>query len=147
MKQFEQEHQEAFGCSPDPYGNPDNGNGYYAEKLTYKQWYDFNNGQRAHYNFLETFTPLAVMHFICAINLPFLAMICGFGCVLGKILYSVGYMSGGPQGRIAGALIVDVALLTVFVGACISLHRWSSEDNKMYMRTFPISQNYIQKVF
>ncbi len=28
------------------------GNGKYAQKLTYQQWYDFNSAQRAHYNFL-----------------------------------------------------------------------------------------------
>lgn len=32
---------------------PDMGNGRYAQKLTDAQWEDFNNHQRAHYNYVE----------------------------------------------------------------------------------------------
>ena len=43
MEQFNQEHQEAFGTDAPVGGHPDDGNGYYAAKLSYAQWYDFNN--------------------------------------------------------------------------------------------------------
>ena len=43
MAQFNQEHQEAFGRDAPLGGIPDDGNGYYADKLQYKDWYDFNN--------------------------------------------------------------------------------------------------------
>ena len=69
MKQFDAEHQEAFG--PDTKapkgGHPDDGNGFYSQKLSYKDWYDFQNIQRAHYNFLETVIPVAIMTSITAI--------------------------------------------------------------------------------
>ena len=49
MKQFEAEHKAAFGAnSPRSTlgrgGFPDSGNGFYSEKLSYKDWFDFNNG-------------------------------------------------------------------------------------------------------
>ena len=34
-------------------GYPDNGSGRYSKELSYKGWYDLNNGQRVHYNFVE----------------------------------------------------------------------------------------------
>ena len=35
------------------FGYPDMGNGWFADKLTYEQWFLFNLDQRAHKNFLE----------------------------------------------------------------------------------------------
>ena len=44
LKQFEQEHNAAFPGkgAPGKGGLPDNGNGYYARKLSYEHWYKFN---------------------------------------------------------------------------------------------------------
>ena len=45
MKQFEEEHHEAFGKDSNMgigEGYPDMGNGRYAKKLPYKQWFLFN---------------------------------------------------------------------------------------------------------
>jgi hypothetical protein len=54
MKQFAKEHAEAFGGQKQTqFGYPDSGNGRYAKKLPYLDWYDMNNGQRAQINFLE----------------------------------------------------------------------------------------------
>lgn len=56
MQQFQKEHEEAFGQTvPLPVGgNPDMGSGKYSEKLSYKDWFLFNTGQRIHYNYLES---------------------------------------------------------------------------------------------
>ena len=44
MAQFDEEHKAAFDGQSAPVGGwPDNGNGYYAEKLSYGEWYVFNN--------------------------------------------------------------------------------------------------------
>src|SRR5688572_15147260 len=40
-------------------GYPDMGYGRYSDKLSYYDWYRFNNAQRNHHNFIETF-PLLV---------------------------------------------------------------------------------------
>tara|TARA_B110000285_G_C14735326_1_gene428321 strand:- start:92 stop:592 length:501 start_codon:yes stop_codon:yes gene_type:complete len=137
MEQFNEEHQKVFGTDAPVGGHPDDGNGYYSAKLTYAQWYDFNNAQRAHLNFLETAIPVAAMVLICAINQPLLALICMIGLVLGRIMYAIGYRMSGPQGRIAGALIVDVALLAAFVGAIMSLVQW--DMTSVEPRMFPMS--------
>jgi glutathione S-transferase len=40
----------------------------------------------------------------------------GFGglLIVGRFIYAAGYSSGGPKGRMIGALLVDVALLGLF---------------------------------
>ena len=50
MKQFEEQH--AVECSgeskPAVGGWPDNGDGRYSDKLSYRAWFEFNNAQRVH---------------------------------------------------------------------------------------------------
>ena len=50
LKQFGEEHRAAFGAvnRPEPGGFPDTGNGFYADKLSYKSWFQFNCAWRAH---------------------------------------------------------------------------------------------------
>jgi hypothetical protein len=54
MKKFEDLHESEYKKRADlTYGLPDTGSGRYSKELSYKQWYEFNNAQRAHYNFVE----------------------------------------------------------------------------------------------
>ena len=55
MIKFQKEHQEHFGekSSVVPGGFPDSGNGYYADKLPYKTWFELNTAIRVHQNFVE----------------------------------------------------------------------------------------------
>ena len=128
MSQFDQEHQEAFGSPATVGGYPDTGNGCYADKLSYKDWFIFNNWQRAQMNFWETFAPVVVLTGITAINLPMTAAVCGFTICLGRIIYSIGYCTKGPSGRLVGAILFDLALISVFVGAIVSLAYWKLDD-------------------
>ena len=53
-KKLLEEHKQATGEDSLPEGGyPDMGNGRYSEAMTYKEWYDLNNNQRVHQNFLE----------------------------------------------------------------------------------------------
>ncbi len=55
MKQFDELHMKSVpksGGAPGD-GYPDLGSGVYSEKLSYKDWFNFNLSQRAHFNFLE----------------------------------------------------------------------------------------------
>ena len=49
---FGEEHRKATGKDIEKGGAPDMGSGLYSQKLSYKEWYDFNNAQRAHYNYV-----------------------------------------------------------------------------------------------
>ena len=53
-KEFGDAHKKAFGDkSPPKGGYPDHGNGFYGDKLSYKDWFEFQLQQRSHKNFLE----------------------------------------------------------------------------------------------
>ena len=102
-------------------GHPDDGNGYYAAKLGYAEWYEFNNWSRTHMNFLETIAPVLAMTFITAVRQPLWAMISVFTLVLGRLLYAIGYCKAGPKGRVCGAIITDLGLLSVAIGGFVSV--------------------------
>ena len=54
---FKVEHERHFGDTKakdlPKGGYPDMGSGRYSEKLSYKEWFDFNKAQRIHYHYLE----------------------------------------------------------------------------------------------
>lgn len=54
MRRFNNIHESEVGILNAPKGGyPDMGNGRYAADWSYKEWFIFNNWQRAHYNYLE----------------------------------------------------------------------------------------------
>ena len=142
MSQFDTEHQEAFGKPAPVGGYPDCGNGFYSEKLSYKDWYDLNNWQRAQMNILETIIPFSVMVGITAINQPMMAAICSLVFLLGRIMYACGYCRGGPKGRIPGAVLSDLAILGALGGAFWSIFTWQESEtvDEMNFKILPISQ-------
>lgn len=87
------------------------GSGRYAEKLNYKEWYDFNNAQRAHYNYVEMAPTTIVWLFCAGIYFPIPAAILGLAVIIFRAIYSIGYAKGGPSGRLIGALGNDLVLL------------------------------------
>ena len=96
------------------------GNGKYSEKLSYKDWYEFNSAQRAHYNFVEWIASTLILIAIAGVYFPIPAAALGLAIFIARLIYSLGYALGGPRGRSVGALINDVAFLAVFVLSFIS---------------------------
>jgi glutathione S-transferase len=87
------------------------GSGLYAQKLTYKQWFDFNNAQRAHYNLIEIAPSAFIFLLIAGVYFPIPAAIIGLALVFARAIYSIGYVKGGPKGRIFGGVLNSLCLL------------------------------------
>jgi glutathione S-transferase len=87
------------------------GSGLYAGKLSYKDWYDFNNAQRAHYNYLEMAPTTFLWLLIAGIYFPLPAAALGVGVFVFRLIYAVNYAKKGPGGRGLGAIGNDLALL------------------------------------
>jgi len=119
-EQFGQVHREAFNEEIKADGYPDMGGGLYSQKLSYKQWYELNSAQRAHYNFVEWIASTLVLLLIAGVYFPIPSAALGLAVFLARILYAIGYYVGGPQGRLIGVLINDLAFLGSFVLAFIS---------------------------
>ena len=120
---FRETHLANFGVGIIQGGYPDMGNGYYSKNLTYKDWYEFNNRQRAHYNGIEHIVAVIPLALIGGIALPLVVFYSGLAYILGRVIYIIGYVRGGPNSRMIGALIKDVGLVGFLVAACISLVR------------------------
>ena len=110
MKKFEDEHRKAFGTFPAKLGYPDTGNGRYSKALPYKDWYMFNCAQRVHMNYLEGFMLILLGTLISGIQFPHITFGIQIFYIIGRQLYSTGYMKGADY-RIAGALMYQIANL------------------------------------
>jgi glutathione S-transferase len=108
---FGDEHKTATSTEIQKGGYPDMGNGRYSAKLSYEQWYRFNNAQRAHYNFVEFAPSGFVMLFVAGVYFPVPAAVLGLVLFIGRLVYSFGYANGGPKGRLVGAILNDLVLL------------------------------------
>ena len=96
------------------------GNGRYSAKLSYKAWYEFNSAQRAHYNFVEWIASTLTLIGISGVYFPIPGAALGLAIFIGRLIYAIGYLTSGPQGRLIGVLINDLAFLAVFVLSIIS---------------------------
>ena len=103
------------------------GNGRYAENWKYVEWFNFNNWQRAHYNFLEQITPVIVWILIGCAYRPLASAILGFAYFIGRILFTAGYSVSSNQ-RIFGAIILDLSILGLFILSLVTIGKWGQYD-------------------
>lgn len=92
------------------------GSGYYAQKLSYKDWYYLNSSQRAH----EWVASSLAFLLLGGLNFPIIAASFGLAMIIGRIIYAIGYCSSGPHGRLIGALVNDLMVLGLLVLSYIS---------------------------
>eukprot|EP00347_Sterkiella_histriomuscorum_P011405 403372585 len=96
-------------------GYPDAGSGRFSEKLAYKDWYEFNNAQRVHLNFIEQLPLILTLILIVAMKDSLASLIISIVYFVARLTYTVGYLIGGPNYRAVGALTI-LALLVISFG-------------------------------
>jgi len=104
-KNFADEHKKAFGAAAPKGGYPDMGYGRYSQRLSYEDWYNFNNAQRVHYNYLEMLPVVVITGLISGLFYPICAAIAIGAWTLGRIVYTIGYVTSGPNLRVPGAVL------------------------------------------
>eukprot|EP00347_Sterkiella_histriomuscorum_P010709 403375226 len=105
MKQFSEEHKKNFPDHRTPMmGFPDVGSGRFAMKLPYKDWYAMNNAFRVHLNLVEQLPILVVFLLVNGLIVPYLTVWIAWYSVVGRIIYTVGYIWKGPDARLLGAI-------------------------------------------
>ena len=72
------------------------------------------NGQRCQINFLEHLTFAVLAPLIISLTYPQVSLIIGVGIFIGRLLFTIGYSTKGPAGRLVGALTMDLALFVGF---------------------------------
>lgn len=125
---FRLEHEEFYpGGKIAGGGYPDMGNGRYSDKLTYKEWFEFNSAQRIHYNYLESIA--AVIAWILIGGLYFAWITFGFACVylVSRIIYHVRYQSKGPDGRYIAVVLIYICHIAFIVLSIMSpIYVWNN---------------------
>jgi len=113
---FEQHFPQLKGNIPKE-GYPDMGSGKFAEKLSLEDWMEFNNYQRAHYNYLEGVASILVLLVTSGLFFPRFTALFGVIYIVGRVLYGVGYRRKGAAGRLIGAGLIDVCLLALLASS------------------------------
>jgi uncharacterized membrane protein YecN with MAPEG domain len=95
-------HFKTFQSAVSKNGYPDMGNGRYSEHLNYRDWYDFNNAQRVHYNYLENVNSYVVYLLAAALYHPFEAAILGAIIFVFRLVYAITYLRSGSDNPLRG---------------------------------------------
>lgn len=117
---FGAEHRRITGEDIKAGGYPDSGSGFYARNLNYEQWYELNNGQRAHMNYVEWIAANLIFLLIGGLYFPIVCAALGLGVIVSRFVYAAGYVNGGPNSRVVGALLNDLITLVMLVFSVIS---------------------------
>jgi glutathione S-transferase len=127
---FNEEHHKAAKSNVSV-GYPDMGNGHYAQKISYRDWWDFNNAQRAHYNFVEQIASIVVFLAVGGAYYPIEAAAFGLVFFIARILYCWYRSEAGAANplRRVGAGLGDVGLLGGVVLMFISSIKLINGDN------------------
>ena len=116
----------SFKFTPAAQGYPDQGNGIYADKLDFIDWFKFNSSQRVHQNFTEWLPIFLITCWLCSLVFPTIAYYFAFFFVLARLIYTIGYKLH-PGSRVVGSLMFIlgsmVLLIIVVVGYYMIFHK------------------------
>ena len=104
-------------------GYPDCGNGLYSDKLSYKDWFEFNLDQRAHKNFLEALTIVCFMLLACGVVYPTVALVLGCIQFVARAIFVIGYRTS-PKSRIVGGMLSNFSFLALMIATFWGLGVW-----------------------
>ncbi|KAL7750700.1 hypothetical protein RI367_004044 [Sorochytrium milnesiophthora] len=92
---------------------PDMGEGRHAAKLSDKQWAEFGILQRVHYNYLENIGPVLSQILLSGLFYPRFTAGLSVVYLAGRSLFARGYVKNGPKGRVLGARLSGLTMLTM----------------------------------
>lgn len=120
-KEFFKENFPGLNASRDGY--PDTGSGIYASKLDIQSWIHLNNAQRVHLNYLEYLPAHLIFLLTAGIHYPLYSVTLGWIFMIGRMLYTLGYLWSGAEGRGIGAKIAALATFLLFLSALASAYQ------------------------
>ena len=80
-----------------------------------------NNGQRAQINFLEQFTFIISISVMAALYYPWVSFGFLVAYWVGRMIFTMGYTKAGPNARLPGAVIMDLAIFAQLILSIVSL--------------------------
>ena len=127
-EKFGKEHEEAIGSKIGAGGFPDTGNGRYSMELNYADWMKMVKHQRAHLNYFENI--LQILFYVLAggLHMPTTFAIMGGIYLLGRIMFTIGYLKS-PRGRFIGGILVVPLQFAFPIVTVVSLVLLGIESN------------------
>ncbi|KAJ2723695.1 hypothetical protein GGI07_002490 [Coemansia sp. Benny D115] len=92
---------------------PDNGGGRYSDKLSDEDWVKFNNIKRVNDNYTEQVGIVLSMLLLSGLFMPRAAASFGASYIVGRFIYGKGYTASGPKGRLYGAPLMMLSLVSM----------------------------------
>lgn len=71
-------------------------------------------------NFVEHLPTALALMAIGGLSQPVVQASFGLVMIIARVLFTIGYARGGPQGRMFGAILWDIGLVASMVLACMS---------------------------
>ena len=102
-------------------GYPDNGNGYYSQKLPYKTWFEYNTAVRVHQNMIEQMPFQLTFLLVGGYMMPKWGMIASWVAASARAIYTIMYTKYGPGARYIGSLLGGLFILTTGLGGVFFL--------------------------
>ncbi|CDW78762.1 mapeg family protein [Stylonychia lemnae] len=103
-------------------GYPDHGSGVHSMKLSYRDWFDFNNAVRVHMNLIEQLPLIMVLLVLAGLKSPFVTLICAIVYFLLRIVFAVGYFKFAPSYRIYATLPMLLLKILLLVYSFQTVH-------------------------
>ncbi|EGR31484.1 mapeg family protein, putative [Ichthyophthirius multifiliis] len=128
---FGQLHQDTYNLSIRDMGFPDQGSGFYSQRLDYSSWLIFNKAQRVHQNFVETLTISLLAILIGGLSFPISVASVSLAEFIGRI-FTLSYISSKGAShplRIIGLILIYGAIITNNVFAFITASRILNGQN------------------
>src|SRR6476469_5161277 len=99
MDNFKDDHKIAFGkdAKLHPHGDPDSGDGWYGNKLSYKEWYELSCAKRGYLEQAENSTVAITWLVIGGLKYPWPAIGAGLAYLLGSIVLTYSYQRSGAN--------------------------------------------------
>ena len=91
-------------------GYPDCGNGFYSDKLSYKEWFQFNLDQRAHRNYLEQLPIVVFAIAVSGLVYPVSTQVLGAIYLICRQFYAWGYQAN-PSARLIASKLQNFSLI------------------------------------
>ena len=135
MDNFKEDHKIAFGESKalHPHGDPDDVDGWYSSKLSYREWYELASAKRAHQDNAEAMPYATLLTLLGAIKFPWVAI--GFSTVylLGSLKLAIEYLRKGANtgGKCLGRAVAKYALYALAGVAVFSMAKLVRENNSL----------------
>lgn len=98
----------------DGLGFPDTGSGRLSALLSDEDWFRFNSVERCHLNYLETLPLYLSSILLGGLYFPIPVAVCAGCIIVGRTMFSCGYVRKGAPGRTIGFVLATLAAFTAF---------------------------------